>query len=114
MLSKCILIFAIHRNRSAEGVSLITQILYALVFCTRYLDIFNEGSNWNLIFKIVYILSSFYILGVMQWLFPRSREREISWKIGAFILGGTFILSPFVMMIFEHTWGFRTVCALSF
>ncbi|KAK7430934.1 hypothetical protein QQZ08_002462 [Neonectria magnoliae] len=108
MLSKCILIFAIHRNRSAEGVSLITQILYALVFCTRYLDIFNEGSNWNFIFKIVYILSSFYILGVMQWLFPRSREREISWKIGAFILGGTFVLSPFVMMIFERTWGFRT------
>lgn len=110
MLSKCILIFAIHRNRSAEGVSLITQILYALVFCTRYLDIFSENSAWNFIFKIFYILSSFYILGVMQWVVPRSREREISWKIGAFILGGSFALSPFVMMIFETTgWGFRVV-----
>lgn len=110
MLSKCILIFAIHRNRSAEGVSLITQILYALVFCTRYLDIFSESSAWNFIFKIFYILSSFYILGVMQWVVPRSREREISWKIGAFILGGSFALSPFVMMIFETTgWGFRVV-----
>ncbi|KAH6991241.1 ER lumen protein retaining receptor-domain-containing protein [Ilyonectria robusta] len=108
MLSKCILIFAIHRNRSAEGVSLITQILYALVFCTRYLDIFSEKSAWNFIFKIFYILSSFYILGVMQWVVPRSREREISWKIGAFILGGSFAISPFVMMIFESTgWGFR-------
>lgn len=109
MLSKCILIFAIHRNRSAEGVSLITQILYALVFCTRYLDVFSENSAWNFVFKIFYILSSFYILGVMQWVYARSREREIAWKIGAIILGGSFVLSPFVMMIFEGSWGFRTV-----
>lgn len=108
LLSKCILIFSIHRNRSAEGVSLITQILYALVFCTRYLDIFGENSAWNFLFKIFYILSSFYILGIMQWIYARSREREIAWKIGAFILGGSFALSPFVMMIFEKYWGFRT------
>ncbi|KAM0438664.1 hypothetical protein ACHAPT_001420 [Fusarium lateritium] len=107
-LSKCILIFAIHRNRSAEGVSLITQILYALVFCTRYLDIFSEKFPWNLIFKIFYITSSFYILGIMQWIYPRSREREIAWKIGAIILGGSFILSPFVMLIFESHKGFLT------
>ncbi|KAF4469297.1 ER lumen retaining receptor [Fusarium albosuccineum] len=107
LLSKCILIFAIHRNRSAEGVSLITQILYALVFCTRYLDIFSENSAWNFVFKIFYILSSFYILGIMQWIYPRSREREIAWKIGAFILGGSFILSPIVLLIFEKHKGFR-------
>ncbi|EEU34267.1 uncharacterized protein NECHADRAFT_105438 [Fusarium vanettenii 77-13-4] len=107
-LSKCILIFAIHRNRSAEGVSLITQILYALVFCTRYLDIFSEKFPWNLIFKIFYITSSFYILGIMQWIYPRSREKEIAWKIGAIILGGSFVLSPFVMLIFERSKGFLT------
>ncbi|KAH6609479.1 er lumen retaining receptor [Trichoderma cornu-damae] len=108
MLSKGILIFAIHRNRSAEGVSLITQGLYALVFCTRYLDLFRERSAWNAIFKVTYIITSFYILAVMQWLFPRSREREISWKLGAVILGGSLALSPFVMMIFEKHWGFLT------
>ncbi|KAF7551652.1 hypothetical protein G7046_g7658 [Stylonectria norvegica] len=107
MLSKCILIFAIHRNRSAEGVSLITQILYATVFCTRYLDVFSEHSAWNFVFKIFYILTSFYILGVMQWLFPRSREREISWKLGAVVLGGSLALSPFIMMLFERYWGFK-------
>ncbi|KAL7901743.1 ER lumen protein retaining receptor domain-containing protein [Trichoderma sp. SZMC 28014] len=110
MLSKGILIFSIHRNRSAEGVSLITQGLYALVFCSRYLDLFAERSAWNAIFKVTYIVTSFYILGVMQWLFPRSREREISWKLGAFILGGSLALSPFIMMIFEskRRWGFLT------
>jgi hypothetical protein len=108
LFSKCILILAIHRNRSAEGVSLITQILYAVVFCTRYLDIFNEWSGWNLTFKIFYIFSSFYILGVMQWVYPRSREREIAWKMGAGILTVSLALSPFTMMIFEKHWGFMT------
>jgi glucose-6-phosphate-specific signal transduction histidine kinase len=110
MLSKCILIFAIHRNHSAEGVSFITQILYALVFCSRYLDVFKERSTWNLLFKIFYILTSFYILGVMQWFYPRSREREISWKLGAVVLGGSLVLSPFMMLIFEKYWGFVPVC----
>ncbi|GJN75878.1 hypothetical protein PLICBS_009986 [Purpureocillium lilacinum] len=108
-LSKCILIFAIHRNRSAEGVSFITQGLYALVFCTRYLDIFREHSVWNLLFKIFYIFSSFYILGVMQWVYPRSRERELSWKMGGGVLGVSLLLSPFVMLIFEHVWSFTSI-----
>ncbi|KAK2595666.1 hypothetical protein QQS21_006639 [Conoideocrella luteorostrata] len=106
--AKGILIFAIHRNRSAEGVSLITQALYALVFCTRYLDIFRETILWNLLFKIIYIFSSFYTIGVMQWLFPRSRERELSWKMGAGVLTASAVLSPFMMMIFEEHWRFRT------
>ncbi|EHK25463.1 uncharacterized protein TRIVIDRAFT_72566 [Trichoderma virens Gv29-8] len=110
MLSKGILIFSIHRNRSAEGVSLITQGLYAVVFCSRYLDLFREQSAWNAIFKVTYIVTSFYILGVMQWVFPRSREREISWKLGAIILVGSLALSPFAMLIFEpkYRWGFMT------
>ncbi|KJZ73212.1 hypothetical protein HIM_07409 [Hirsutella minnesotensis 3608] len=107
-LSKCILILAIHRNRSAEGVSFITQALYALVFCTRYLDIFIERSVWNLLFKTFYIVTSFYILGVMQWLFPRSRERELSWKMGAAVLGSSLVLSPFAMLLFEDSWSFRS------
>lgn len=122
--SKAILMFAIHHNRSAEGswplsprleeapltllvgVSLITQILYAVVFCTRYIDIFYETIRWNFFFKIFYISSSLYIIAIMQWVFPRTREREISWKIGAGILGGSLLLSPFVMLIFEKWWSF--------
>ena len=107
--AKGILIFAIHRNRSAEGVSLITQALYALVFCTRYLDIFREKILWNFLFKIIYIVSSFYTIGLMQWVFPRSRERELAWKMGAGVLAVSAALSPFMMMIFEQHWRFRTV-----
>lgn len=79
------------------------------MFCTRYLDIFGERILWNLLFKIFYIVSSFYIIGVMQWVFPRSRERELSWKMGAGVLTTAAVLSPFMMMIFESNWGFRPV-----
>ncbi|KAJ3565642.1 hypothetical protein NPX13_g7433 [Xylaria arbuscula] len=101
LLSKVILIYAIHRNRSAEGVSWITQVLYAVVFCSRYTDIFSETSSWNYFFKLFYILSSIYIIAIMRWLFPRTREKEVAWKLGAAILAGSLILSPFVMLIFE-------------
>ncbi|KAI1633185.1 ER lumen protein retaining receptor 2 [Biscogniauxia mediterranea] len=108
LLSKCILIFAIHRNRSAEGVSMITQVLYAVVFCTRYTDLFSTRSKWNLFFKLFYIISSIYIIAIMRWRYPRTREREISWKLGAAVLGGSLLLSPFAMLIFESksSWSF--------
>ncbi|KAG6223410.1 hypothetical protein E4U26_004560 [Claviceps purpurea] len=109
LASKGILVVSIHRNRSAEGVSLITQGLYAVVFCTRYLDLFREKYLWNFLFKIVYILSSLYIIGIMQWMFPRSRERELSWKMGAGVLAIAAVLAPFMMMMFEKKWTFRTL-----
>ncbi|KAI1081953.1 ER lumen protein retaining receptor-domain-containing protein, partial [Whalleya microplaca] len=110
LLSKCILIFAIHRNRSAEGVSMITQGLYAIVFCSRYTDFFTETSSWNYFFKLFYIISSIYIIAVMRWIYPRTREREIAWKLGAAILLGSLVASPFAMLIFEgkQRWSFFT------
>ncbi|KAJ9149711.1 ER lumen protein-retaining receptor [Coniochaeta hoffmannii] len=109
LAAKCILIFSIHRNRSAEGVSLITQILYAAVFCTRYLDLFHETILWNYFFKVFYILSTFYTIFIMRWAYPRTREREIAWKMGAAVVAGSLLLSPFVMLIFEpkRYWSFR-------
>ncbi|KAG5972515.1 hypothetical protein E4U58_006517 [Claviceps cyperi] len=109
LASKGILVVSIHRNRSAEGVSLITQGLYAVVFCTRYLDLFREKYIWNFFFKTVYILSSLYIIGIMQWMFPRSRERELSWKMGAGVLTIAAVLAPFMMMMIEKKWTFRTL-----
>lgn len=108
LLSKVIIIYAIHRNRSAEGVSWITQVLYAVVFCSRYTDIFAETSKWNLFFKLFYILSSIYIIAIMRWIYPRTREREIAWKLGAATLAGSLVLAPFVMLIFEKQWTFFT------
>ena len=93
------------------GVSLITQVFYAAVFCTRYTDLFRETSSWNYFFKVFYLLSSFYTIVIMRWLYPRTREREVAWKIGAAVLAGCLVLSPFMMLIFEEEkfWSFETV-----
>ena len=39
-----------------EGISVKTQELYLLVFVCRYLDLFENYSTYNTIFKVMYIL----------------------------------------------------------
>lgn len=110
--SKCILIWAIHSNKSAEGISLITQALYAAVFCTRYLDLFYtvvaQTTLWNFVLKIFYILSSFYIIFLMMRVYARTREREKAWKLGAICLGGAVAAAPFVTFL-AHRWEGTTI-----
>jgi len=86
-------------------------VFYALVFLTRYTDLFQEINGWNFFFKIFYFLSSFYTIGIMRLVYPRTREREAAWKMSAVIAGGCLVLSPFVMLIFieKELWGFREV-----
>lgn len=90
------------------GVSFITQILYSVVFLARYTDLFGKQYLYNRIFKIFYILSSFYIIAVMQWMFPRTRERELAWKLGAACFFGSLLISPFSMLILQpgDEWSF--------
>ena len=105
--SKCILIWAIHANSSAEGVSLITQALYAVVFCARYPDLFWSHpfahhdtrfiSLWNFFLKIFYIASSLYILVIMLRFYARTHERDRAWRFGAISLLGALVLAPATM-----------------
>ncbi|KAL8491288.1 hypothetical protein ACS0TY_023066 [Phlomoides rotata] len=49
------------------GVSLKTQELYAIVFATRYLDLFSYYiSLYNLLMKIIFLVSSFSIVWYMR------------------------------------------------
>ncbi|KAF8465528.1 ER lumen protein retaining receptor-domain-containing protein [Kalaharituber pfeilii] len=86
--SKFILIYTIHRLRSAEGVSFLTQFLYLLVFLMRYLDLFwTFTEDWyQTTFKLIYIGTSIYTLWLMLKRFPRSREGEREWRVSAWIL----------------------------
>ena len=53
LLSFLVLLFKVHGSRSCAGISLKTQELYALVFITRYLDLFwNFYSMYNSIMKV--------------------------------------------------------------
>lgn len=90
-----------------KGVSLITQALYALVFCTRYLDIFTSSATadgwhtWNFTLKIFYTLSSLYIIFLMTSVYARTREREKAWKFGLYCLAGAIVMAPFWYLIFQ-------------
>ncbi|KAJ5661049.1 uncharacterized protein N7484_000421 [Penicillium longicatenatum] len=109
LASICILIWAIHRNKSAEGVSLLTQGLYAVVFVARYLDIlkpsswaFSHGASlWNILFKLFYLSSSFYLVFIMMKVFPRTRETERAWKLGIYSVAGSLVLAPIAIAILE-------------
>lgn len=87
-------------------------MFYALVFLTRYTDLFRTTSAWNYFFKIFYLISSFYTIVIMRWVYPRTREREIAWKMGAVVLGASVVLSPIMMFIFEKSWRFGNVSSL--
>lgn len=118
MSSKGILIWAIHSNKSAEGVSLLTQLLYVLVFITRYLDLFfyNPFASWitiwNTIFKIVFITTSAYIVFLMMRVFARTREKEYGWKLATWSLLGSVLAAPVVTYVLEG-WEYFTLMEVS-
>ena len=78
-------------------------MLYAVVFCLRYLDLFFPGRSllWNTVLKIFYIGSSFYIIAIMMKVYARTREREKAWKFGGYCLAGSVVLGPIVGKLAE-------------
>lgn len=68
LVSILILIHSIQSQKSAKGISLKTQILYAVVFITRYLDllVFDFGSIYNTLMKIFFISSSVYSIVLIK------------------------------------------------
>jgi ER lumen protein retaining receptor len=67
LLSIVTLLLKIHATKSCAGVSMRTQELYALVFVTRYLDLFfNFISFYNTCMKLIFVSSSFTILWYMR------------------------------------------------
>merc|ERR1719163_2481150 len=53
----------IAKNKSVAGISRSTQILYFLVFVTRYLDLFDHSQTAYLVFfKLTYIATSIIVL----------------------------------------------------
>jgi len=66
-----ILLVKIISQKQCKGLSLKTQFLYALVFITRYLDLFyNFTSFYNWVMKIVFITTSMGIVYLMKFRKP--------------------------------------------
>ena len=68
ILSFIILLHKIVKGKSAAGISLRTQELYAIVFCSRYIDLFwNFSSMYNWFLKVIFIGCSGAIVYFMRF-----------------------------------------------
>ncbi|KAJ7610070.1 ER lumen protein retaining receptor-domain-containing protein [Roridomyces roridus] len=119
LLSKGILIWSIHSNKSAQGISFLTQGMYALVFLGRYTDLLHFISFYNTLLKIVYILTALYVLVLMQWVYPRTQEGPLAWRAAGISLGGSLVfalLFNYQFTLYEILWSFsialESVCVI--
>lgn len=113
ILSFIVLLHKIVKGKSAAGISLRTQELYALVFCSRYVDLFWNMASWyNWVLKVVFIVSSLTIVYFIRFGPPQkatyNAEQDafpVQYLIGACALLGCAInqdhYSPF-----EIVWAF--------
>jgi len=63
LFGRIVLLATICKNRSVRGISRSTQILYAVIFMCRYLDLATRDQVMYLVvFKITYILTSIVVL----------------------------------------------------
>ncbi|ORY91216.1 ER lumen protein retaining receptor [Syncephalastrum racemosum] len=73
-----ILLAKIQSTRSCVGISFKSQLLYAIVFLTRYLDLFTHFvSVYNTCMKVFFIASSVYILYLMRMKFRATYDPSL-------------------------------------
>jgi len=73
-----ILLIKIQKTRSCACISFKTQLLYAVVFITRYLDLFTSWvSLYNTVMKVFFIASSLYILYLMRMKFRATYDPNL-------------------------------------
>ncbi|PAV81248.1 hypothetical protein WR25_08463 [Diploscapter pachys] len=72
-----ILIFKIRSSKSCSGISARSQILFALVFSTRYADIFTVFvSPYNTAMKIIFLVATYYTVYLIFYEYRITYEKE--------------------------------------
>merc|ERR1712032_1717531 len=66
LFSFVVLFYRLWKAKSCAGISVKTQELYLIVFVTRYLDLFENYSTYNTVFKVMYIVMSLAIVLLMR------------------------------------------------
>ena len=88
-----ILIHKILKSRSCRGISFKTQLMYTIVFVTRYLDLLHPPSAYLILMKLFFISSSAYILYLMKVQFRSRYESDIDSIRLEYLLGVPAILA---------------------
>lgn len=102
------------RQRTAAGISLKTQFLFALVFTTRYLDLFTTYiSLYNTLMKLFYLFTSWHICYLMRnkipWKATYDRENDtfrIRYLIIPCLLLAIFFRRGDEFSVREYLWAF--------
>lgn len=106
LLAIVILLLKIWKSRSCAGISGKSQILFALVYTTRYLDLFtNYVSLYNTVMKIVFLAASYGTLYLMYVKFRATYDSNHD------TLRLEFLLIPVacLALLFNHEFSFLEI-----
>ncbi|KAJ4843932.1 ER lumen protein-retaining receptor A [Turnera subulata] len=112
LISILILLLKIYATKSCSGISLKTQELYALVFLTRYLDLFTDFiSVYNSFMKVVFVGTSLAIVWCMRHhrAVRRSYDKDLDTFRHHLLVAACLVLALFVHEKFtvqEILWAF--------
>lgn len=116
LLSVVTLLLKIQGTRSCRGISLRTQELYALVFITRYLDLFfSFVSLYNSVMKVIFLGTSFSIVYYMRYhkVVRLTHDREHDTFRSSVIIGICAILSLLLHKHVGKAWMFELLWTFS-
>ncbi|KAI9490392.1 ER lumen protein retaining receptor-domain-containing protein [Zychaea mexicana] len=102
LASILILLLKIQSSQSCVGISFKSQILYTVVFLTRYLDLFMKFfSVYNTCMKLFFIVTSVYILYLMRIKYKASYDPGLDTFRYEFLVAGAAIFG--VMFSYDYT-----------
>lgn len=110
LLAIIILLMKIWKTRSCAGISGKSQALFALVFTTRYLDLFTSFvSVYNTTMKIFFIVSSYFTVFLIYYKFKATYDSNHDTFRAEFLVvpvGGLSILVNSEFTPLEILWTF--------
>lgn len=105
-----ILLYSIETNKSIKGLSLKTQVMYVLVYLTRYSNLFFKFySLYNTGLKIFFIASSIYTVYLMASKYQKTITEHFDTFPIKYLVGGSVILGILFChkyTPFEIVWSF--------
>lgn len=100
-----VLLFKMLKQRSAAGVSLKSMFLFALVFTTRYLDLFYYYLGlYNFVMKILYLATSYHICYLIKYKSPWKNTYDgagDSFRL-RYLLVPSAVLALIIAFFFSH------------
>ncbi|CAG8973556.1 hypothetical protein HYALB_00008256 [Hymenoscyphus albidus] len=111
LISILILLHKMRQTHSCSGISFKSQVLYFIVYVTRYLDIFTtfNKSAYNTIFKIMFLGSSGYTIYLMAASYKPTHDTVQDTLQVQYLLLGSFLLAvllPYEYSFSEIMWAF--------